>query len=171
MDGCLLSSWVCFLCLFLSLFFLFCILSQLLFGQIAKIVSHSDLLFALTAWYRCQSRVPPCCRGCQRKTITIIALDYFKHRAASNPRHKDCSDCAAVPNTSLELCWGAEKHGGAAEDNVWSQKKKKKNIWQAQDVYQILMRSCYNWTSKSALFYNKQLSFTQLTSWPSLSWV
>lgn len=135
---------MCFLGLFLSLFFPFCILSQLLVGQIAKTVSHSDLLFYLTAWYRCQSRVPRCCQGCQRKTITIIALDYFKHRAAANPstRKLQCwFDCAAVSNTSLESCWGAEKHGGAAEDCVIP----KNTIWQTQDVYRILMilmRSC-----------------------------
>lgn len=157
MDGGLLSSWVCFLCLFLSLFFLFCILSQLLVGQIAKIVSHSDLLFALTAWYRFQSRVPPCCRGCQRKTITIIALDYFKHRAASNPRHKDCSDCAAVPNTSLELCWGAEKHGGAAEDNVWSQKKKKKTSGKPKMFIKF-------WWGLAIIEQANQLSFTTSSS-------
>lgn len=133
------SPWMCFLGLFLFLFFLFCLLSQLLLGQIAKTVSHSDHFFYLTAWY--SRDVPRCCWGCQRKTITIISLDYFKHRAAANPR---CEDCSAAL-TALRFQTHPWSHAGAQRNATAQQKtprdpeKKKKpqieHIWQTQDVY------------------------------------
>lgn len=142
---------MCFLGLFLSLFFLFCLLSQLLVGQIAKTVSHSDLFFYLTAWY--SRDVPWCCWGCQRKTITIIALDYFKLRAAANPRREDCS--AAL--TALRFKTHPWSHAGAQRNTAAQQKtlcdpekNPPQNISGMPKMFIcILMRSCYNWANKS----------------------
>lgn len=60
--------------------------------------------------------------GCHRKTIPIISLDYFKHRAAANPRCKDCSAALTAPRFQTHP-WS---HAGA-QRNVAAQQKTRRD--------------------------------------------